>query len=110
MVGKKVMAAAADTLTPVTLELGGKDPVIFCEDINVEEVRAWPAAHTSIQKPVLDTRCCLACEILFSLFLFEVFVQCSAWWGLRHCLHLSFFFPSLSGTAPIRRFAVHGPL
>eukprot|EP00967_Tisochrysis_lutea_P134110 scaffold236399_cov17-Tisochrysis_lutea.AAC.1 len=52
MVGKKVMAAAAETLTPVTLELGGKDPVIFCEDVNVDEVggtvdlpsdmRAWP--------------------------------------------------------------------
>lgn len=38
MVGKKVMAAAAETLTPVTLELGGKDPVIFCDDVNVEEV------------------------------------------------------------------------
>jgi len=37
MVGKKVMAAAAETLTPVTLELGGKDPVIFCEDVNVDE-------------------------------------------------------------------------
>jgi len=40
MVGKKVMAAAAETLTPVTLELGGKDPVIFCDDINVDEVDA----------------------------------------------------------------------
>ncbi len=30
--GKRVMAAAADTLTPVLLELGGKDPMIVCED------------------------------------------------------------------------------
>jgi acyl-CoA reductase-like NAD-dependent aldehyde dehydrogenase len=33
--GKRVMAAAADTLTPVLLELGGKDPMIVCEDADV---------------------------------------------------------------------------
>ncbi len=31
-VGRKVMAACADNLTPVTLELGGKSPVIVDED------------------------------------------------------------------------------
>src|SRR6201987_842807 len=31
-VGKKIMAAAAPTLTPVTLELGGKSPVIVAAD------------------------------------------------------------------------------
>ncbi len=30
--GKKIMAAAAQNLTPLTLELGGKDPMIVCED------------------------------------------------------------------------------
>lgn len=39
VVGKKVMAAAAETLTPVVLELGGKDAVIVCDDANVDEVR-----------------------------------------------------------------------
>ena len=34
--GKRVMAAAADTLTPVLLELGGKDPMIVCEDADVD--------------------------------------------------------------------------
>ncbi len=33
--GKRVMAAAADTLTPVLLELGGKDPLIVCDDADV---------------------------------------------------------------------------
>ena len=39
VVGKKVMAAAADTLTPVVLELGGKDAFIVCDDADVKPVR-----------------------------------------------------------------------
>jgi aldehyde dehydrogenase (NAD+) len=35
-VGKKIMAAAAPTLTPVTLELGGKSPVIVAADADVD--------------------------------------------------------------------------
>lgn len=35
-VGKKVMAAAAKNLTPVTLELGGKSPVIIANDIPID--------------------------------------------------------------------------
>ena len=34
-VGKTVMASAAVHLTPVTLELGGKSPVIICEDADI---------------------------------------------------------------------------
>ncbi|MGD2069756.1 MAG: aldehyde dehydrogenase family protein [Gemmatimonadota bacterium] len=34
--GRKVMAAAAEGLTPVTLELGGKDPAIVLEDADLE--------------------------------------------------------------------------
>jgi acyl-CoA reductase-like NAD-dependent aldehyde dehydrogenase len=34
--GKKVMARAAQTLTPVSLELGGKDPMIVLADADVE--------------------------------------------------------------------------
>lgn len=35
-VGRQVMKSAADTLTPVTLELGGKSPVIVAEDMPVD--------------------------------------------------------------------------
>ncbi|MGH3494982.1 MAG: aldehyde dehydrogenase family protein, partial [Sciscionella sp.] len=35
-IGRKVMAAAAATLTPVTLELGGKSPVIVTPDADLE--------------------------------------------------------------------------
>jgi len=34
--GKAVMKRAAETLTPVSLELGGKDPMIVCADANLD--------------------------------------------------------------------------
>ena len=36
-IGRKVMAAAAQNLTPVTLELGGKSPAIVCTDYPLEK-------------------------------------------------------------------------
>ncbi|MCS6914387.1 MAG: aldehyde dehydrogenase family protein [Myxococcales bacterium] len=38
--GRKVMAAAAQTLTPVVLELGGKDPMIICDDADLDQAVA----------------------------------------------------------------------
>jgi len=35
--GRTVMSAAAENLTPVTLELGGKSPTIICDDYDVEK-------------------------------------------------------------------------
>lgn len=35
--GRRVMAAAAKNLTPLTLELGGKSPVIIADDYNMEK-------------------------------------------------------------------------
>ncbi len=35
--GKKVMAACAETLTPVLMELGGKDALIVTDDADIEE-------------------------------------------------------------------------
>ena len=39
-IGKKVMRAAADNLTPVTLELGGKSPVIVDASANLKDAAA----------------------------------------------------------------------
>ncbi|KAK8200435.1 aldehyde dehydrogenase [Phyllosticta capitalensis] len=36
--GKKVMESAAKTLKRVTLELGGKDPAIVCDDVDVAQI------------------------------------------------------------------------
>ena len=35
-IGRKIMAAAAPTLTPVTLELGGKSPVLVAADADID--------------------------------------------------------------------------
>ncbi|KAL8946460.1 MAG: hypothetical protein Q9183_007903, partial [Haloplaca sp. 2 TL-2023] len=36
--GKKVMAASAQTLKRVTLELGGNDPAIICDDVDIDAI------------------------------------------------------------------------
>jgi acyl-CoA reductase-like NAD-dependent aldehyde dehydrogenase len=46
--GKKVMERAARTLTPVALELGGKDPMLVCADADLERA-ANAAVHYSMQ-------------------------------------------------------------
>jgi acyl-CoA reductase-like NAD-dependent aldehyde dehydrogenase len=46
--GKKVMERAARTLTPVSLELGGNDPMIVCADAQLERA-ANAAVHYSMQ-------------------------------------------------------------
>lgn len=46
-VGRKIVAAAAPTLTPVTLELGGKSPAIVTADADIE-VAARRLAYTKL--------------------------------------------------------------
>src|SRR5438270_7767019 len=50
--GRKVMAKAAETLTPVLLELGGKDPMVVLDDADVERAAngaVWGAFSNSGQ-------------------------------------------------------------
>ena len=37
-IGRRVLEAAAENLTPVVLELGGKDPIIICDDANLSQL------------------------------------------------------------------------
>ncbi|KAL7599190.1 hypothetical protein Lser_V15G25822 [Lactuca serriola] len=60
-VGRMIMRKAADTLIPVTLELGGKDPFIVCEDVNVAHV-AQVAVRASLQSSVQN---CAGAERLY---------------------------------------------
>jgi len=55
-IGKKIMAGAAATLTPVTLELGGKSPVIVDADADLDVV----ARRLSWVKSVNSGQTCIA--------------------------------------------------
>ena len=60
-VGKHVMRAAADNLVPVTLELGGKSPVILGESANLEK----SAARIMAGKTMNAGQICLAPDYAF---------------------------------------------
>jgi acyl-CoA reductase-like NAD-dependent aldehyde dehydrogenase len=40
-VGRKVMSGCAPSLKPCVLELGGKDPMVFCDDVKLDDVVPW---------------------------------------------------------------------
>ena len=60
-VGKKVMATAAKHLTPVTLELGGKSPVIIADDFDLQEA----AERVLFAKYLNAGQTCVAPDYLF---------------------------------------------
>ncbi len=59
--GRTVMRTAAENLTPVTLELGGKSPTIICDDFDVEKA----AERILYGKFVNAGQTCLAPDYLF---------------------------------------------
>ncbi len=59
-IGRKILAAAAPTLTPVTLELGGKSPVIIAADADLEVA----ARRISWLKLMNSGQTCLAPDYL----------------------------------------------
>jgi acyl-CoA reductase-like NAD-dependent aldehyde dehydrogenase len=59
--GKKIMARAAERLIPVSLELGGKDPMIVLADANVER-----AANMAVQWSMANSgQICMAVERVY---------------------------------------------
>ena len=60
-VGRTVMRSAADNLTPVTLELGGKSPTIVCDDFDIDEA----ASRIMYAKLINAGQTCLAPDYLF---------------------------------------------
>ena len=59
--GRTVMRAAAENLTPVTLELGGKSPTIICDDYDVDTA----AEQILYGKLINAGQTCLAPDYLF---------------------------------------------
>jgi coniferyl-aldehyde dehydrogenase len=59
--GRTVMRSAAENLTPVTLELGGKSPTIICDDYDVDTA----AANILYGKFINAGQTCLAPDYLF---------------------------------------------
>jgi acyl-CoA reductase-like NAD-dependent aldehyde dehydrogenase len=59
--GRQVMARAAATLTPLSLELGGKDPMIVLADADLER-----AAHHAVYYSMLNTgQTCISVERVY---------------------------------------------
>lgn len=80
-VGKKVMAAAAPNLTPVTLELGGKSPVIVFEDANLEAV----VNRVMMGKTLNAGQTCIAPDyVLVPRQHHERFISLAKEWMVKH--------------------------
>ncbi|WP_434421387.1 aldehyde dehydrogenase family protein [Nannocystis pusilla] len=59
--GKRVLQTAAETLTPVILELGGKDPMIVCDDADIHQ-----ALHNALIGTLTSAgQLCMAAERIY---------------------------------------------
>jgi acyl-CoA reductase-like NAD-dependent aldehyde dehydrogenase len=75
--GRVVLAAAAETLTPAVLELGGKDPAIVLEDADLERAArgiVWGSFVNAGQTCIAVERVYVVEEI-YDAFLREVLIQ-----------------------------------
>ncbi len=75
--GRKVMAAAAETLTPVALELGGKDAAIVLEDADLGRAArgvAWGAFQNAGQTCMAVERV-FVIESIYDAFLRELLAE-----------------------------------
>src|SRR5207253_10267177 len=66
--GKRIMQLAAQNVTRVTLELGGSDPMIVCDDADIRRA----TAATAIGRFVNAGQACLAVK---RVYLFEATAQ-----------------------------------
>ncbi|MCL4433776.1 MAG: aldehyde dehydrogenase family protein [Actinobacteria bacterium] len=72
--GKAVMRAAADHLTPVLLELGGKDPFIVCKDADLDRAAracVW-GSFTNCGQTCMATERVYAVKEVYDIFLDKV--------------------------------------
>ncbi|MFN8484937.1 MAG: aldehyde dehydrogenase family protein [Anaerolineae bacterium] len=70
--GKKVMATAAETLTPVACELGGKDAMIVLEDADLRQAAHWGAWGAYFN----SGQTCMAVERVYAVeAIYDAFVR-----------------------------------
>ncbi|SJM72850.1 coniferyl aldehyde dehydrogenase [Psychrobacter piechaudii] len=80
-VGKQVMAAAAPNLTPVTLELGGKSPVVITDEVNLENA----VNRVMMGKTLNAGQTCIAPDyVLINSSLHSRFVKLAKEWVEKH--------------------------
>jgi acyl-CoA reductase-like NAD-dependent aldehyde dehydrogenase len=72
--GRRVLAEAAKTLTPVVLELGGKDPLIVCDDAHLEQAvhAALAGSFINAGQNCLASERCLVMEPVYEAFVARV--------------------------------------
>ena len=51
-VGKRILADAAASMKPVSLECGGKNPLIICADADIDEVCLHHTQSLLLSKPI----------------------------------------------------------
>jgi acyl-CoA reductase-like NAD-dependent aldehyde dehydrogenase len=82
--GKRVMAAAAERLTPVLMELGGKDAMVVAEDADLDkaaECAVWGSMSNAGQACVSIERCYVVGSI-YQPFVDKVLVEArNVTWG-----------------------------
>ncbi len=71
--GKRVYSNSSEKLVPVTLELGGKSPMIVCDDVDIE--KAVTGAITSMRFTRQGQSCTAASRIFVHESLFEPFLE-----------------------------------
>ncbi|MEB3702156.1 Aldehyde dehydrogenase family protein [Candidatus Bealeia paramacronuclearis] len=71
--GKIVYGLSAQKLAPVTLELGGKSPMIICEDVDVDKV--VQGAVTSMRFTRQGQSCTAASRIFIHATIFDAFLE-----------------------------------
>lgn len=78
--GKRVLAQAAETLTPVVLELGGKDPLIVCDDAHLEQAvhAALTGCFINCGQNCLASERTLVFESVYDAFVASVVEQAQA--------------------------------
>jgi acyl-CoA reductase-like NAD-dependent aldehyde dehydrogenase len=78
--GRRVLAEAAKTLTPVVLELGGKDPLIVCDDAHLEQAvhAALAGSFINAGQNCMASERCLVMEPVYDAFVARVVELASA--------------------------------